>query len=1222
MKKPRSTLRPRSSALALEPRILFDGAAAVAAQDQITDHAVAVENRVSADPVPQAEVLAQAAPAASAPMTLLVVDARVADYQSLLTNLPENVVVRVVNATESGLDAITQALADVSGVASIQILSHGSSGSVTLGSDAIDSAALGSRSAQVQAWGSHLSANADILLYGCDVAAGPAGSALLTQLASLTRADIAASTDATGAAALGGNWVLEQQTGPIEAKLVLNDQAVAGYDALLAAPGISVPSPTINENAAYNFSGFTATYAGAETSIEAVVTVSNAASGNLSYGGFSGPQIASQGSLADINAFLNSLSFQDAAHWNGTSTINVTINVYSGNYDVANLKASTSQDFSIIVNSVNDAPSGTNNTVTINEDTPHTFTAAEFGFSDVLDGNTLNAVKISALPIHGTLTDNNVAVSLNQYVSATDIGSGKLVYTPAANDNGTGRGSFTFQVQDNGGTANSGVNLDPTPKSMAINITAVNDAPTTIAAAISGNKNSPITFNLVGSDVDGASDITKFKIDTIPTNGVLTDSTGHVLVAGSIITNVSNFDLVNFPNVEQATGLTFTPTAGYVGSDSLTFEAIDVSVAHSNVSTVSITVNSVNLPPVVTVPGAQSVNEDSSLILPGDLPGVPGLSLSDPDAGGAVVQETISAGQGNISFSSLAGITVTAGANNSRSVTVQGTIVAINTALGSSNLSYAPDHNYPNSTSSATDTITVVANDLGNTGGTAQTNTKTITVTVHPVPDKPVTGAASLASVVENNFDGAGATVAALLPAFSDADGNTLAGVAISADASNSAQGVWQYSVNAGVSWQAVGSVSPTTALALNTTSLLRFVPAANFTGTPGALTLQAMDNSGVRTYTSSGSRQTVDVTLTNIDIAATGSALATSVSAVAYPFVQVNNTYMSVPEGTTVTLGTSTLDLTNVNATAAQIVYTVTANTLSNGQLLLDSAHDGSFSTVVGNATTFTQDDINNNRLRYVHDGSEPAYSSDQTISYSVSGGGTTEAHTLTIKVSPVNDVPVLYVPGNTAPGGGVLVANVARGGVFDFSTAAVQVVDPDNTNAQLVFKLVSLPANGTLTLNGAGVDVGTIFSYANLAQLIYTHSGVAGSSDSFSVTLRDGAGGVVGATVINLTISNSAPVVATADTLAGSQDTTLTINPTTLLANDSGAGLTVTGVAGASQGVVTLSGGGIQFVPTTGYHGVGGFDYTVTDGNNNTATAHVSVTIGAAPYSMSTPA
>ncbi|MEI7959197.1 MAG: GntR family transcriptional regulator, partial [Verrucomicrobiota bacterium] len=80
-----------------------------------------------------------------------------------------------------------------------------------------------------------------------------------------------------------------------------------------------------------------------------------------------------------------------------------------------------------------------------------------------------------------------------------------------------------------------------------------------------------------------------------------------------------------------------------------------------------------------------------------------------------------------------------------------------------------------------------------------------------------------------------------------------------------------------------------------------------------------------------------------------------------------------------------------NVHATPAQIVYTATANTFSHGQLLLDSAHNGSFLTVVGNGTTFTQDDIDNNRLRYVHDGSEPAYGADQTLSYSVSGGGTT---------------------------------------------------------------------------------------------------------------------------------------------------------------------------------------------------------------------------------------
>ena len=35
------------------------------------------------------------------------------------------------------------------------------------------------------------------------------------------------------------------------------------------------------------------------------------------------------------------------------------------------------------------------------------------------------------------------------------------MFTPAANANGAGYASFTFQVQDDGGTANGGVDLDP-----------------------------------------------------------------------------------------------------------------------------------------------------------------------------------------------------------------------------------------------------------------------------------------------------------------------------------------------------------------------------------------------------------------------------------------------------------------------------------------------------------------------------------------------------------------------------------------------------------------------------------------------------------------------------------------------------------------------------------------------------------------------------------------
>ena len=69
-----------------------------------------------------------------------------------------------------------------------------------------------------------LSNNADILIYGCDVAAGEAGQAFVNALASATGSDIAASTDTTGSADLGGDWDLEAQTALVEAQaLALTD---------------------------------------------------------------------------------------------------------------------------------------------------------------------------------------------------------------------------------------------------------------------------------------------------------------------------------------------------------------------------------------------------------------------------------------------------------------------------------------------------------------------------------------------------------------------------------------------------------------------------------------------------------------------------------------------------------------------------------------------------------------------------------------------------------------------------------------------------------------------------------------------------------------------------------------------------------------------------------------------------------------------------------------
>jgi hypothetical protein len=122
---------------------------------------------------------------------------------------------------------------------------------------------------------------------------------------------------------------------------------------------------------------------------------------------------------------------------------------------------------------VNHAPAGANKTVSVVEDGSYTFTAADFGFSDPNDSpaNSLAAVKITTLPAAGSLTVNGVAVTAGQFITVADIAGGKLKYAPPINVTGPQSSSFTFQVQDDGGTANGGVNLDASPNTITLTAT-------------------------------------------------------------------------------------------------------------------------------------------------------------------------------------------------------------------------------------------------------------------------------------------------------------------------------------------------------------------------------------------------------------------------------------------------------------------------------------------------------------------------------------------------------------------------------------------------------------------------------------------------------------------------------------------------------------------------------------------------------------------------------
>ncbi|OWJ92434.1 hypothetical protein B6S59_20575 [Pseudomonas sp. A46] len=152
-----------------------------------------------------------------------------------------------------------------------------------------------------------------------------------------------------------------------------------------------------------------------------------------------------------------------------TETFGYTLVDSDGTPDSANL--------SVTVVDVNTAPSGTNATLGLLEDGSRVLTAADFGFSDG-DGDSLLAVKITTLPSAGSLVlAGGPTLTAGAFVSLADINAGKLSFVPAANGNGNGYASFSFQVRDNGGTADGGVDLDQSPNVITFNVTPVNDAP-------------------------------------------------------------------------------------------------------------------------------------------------------------------------------------------------------------------------------------------------------------------------------------------------------------------------------------------------------------------------------------------------------------------------------------------------------------------------------------------------------------------------------------------------------------------------------------------------------------------------------------------------------------------------------------------------------------------------------------------------------------------------
>ena len=167
--------------------------------------------------------------------TLVFIDPNVADYPTLIDAIPSDAEVIILDGTRNGLEQITERLELAENIAAIHIISHGEQGRFKLGQDTIDEQQLEIYRPQLQQWQNSLTANADILLYGCDIGAD---LQFISKLNQLTQADIAASDDKTG---FGGDWELETQVGNIETAPI----TPTNYDYILAPPTANADSKAI-----------------------------------------------------------------------------------------------------------------------------------------------------------------------------------------------------------------------------------------------------------------------------------------------------------------------------------------------------------------------------------------------------------------------------------------------------------------------------------------------------------------------------------------------------------------------------------------------------------------------------------------------------------------------------------------------------------------------------------------------------------------------------------------------------------------------------------------------------------------------------------------------------------------------------------------------------------------------------------------------------------------
>ena len=146
--------------------------------------------------------------------SLYLIDPGVDAIDILRSALPAGALQQTLQRGDDLLRQILQILPE-QGVGSLHLFSHASPGQLDAAAGLLALDSLPAQAARLAAIGERLGVQGEILLYGCNLAAGTQGQAFITQLARLTGCRVAASSLPVGMTDTGPRWQLDQHSAPL-----------------------------------------------------------------------------------------------------------------------------------------------------------------------------------------------------------------------------------------------------------------------------------------------------------------------------------------------------------------------------------------------------------------------------------------------------------------------------------------------------------------------------------------------------------------------------------------------------------------------------------------------------------------------------------------------------------------------------------------------------------------------------------------------------------------------------------------------------------------------------------------------------------------------------------------------------------------------------------------------------------------------------------------------